>query len=469
MFIVTSINTIFTHEIIHPSKAFCLSIFARRLDSSKRSNNTGPGLPNSGLDLAGGQAEAVSTLVPKFDGVRVLGLGDTLDVVETVTGGGVESAARVASGVRVSRLGLDAVVETGGKGGESSLLRRNDAAVVTESKLTPENVLSVGVEVNVEADTLASRQRVDLSLESLVLGTVACSESLVGLVTRVGGSTTGELPLVGPVAVDVSANARVSGNSLTVLAPETVGGLGGRVRLTIGVDNGSDVEVELVDDSLDSSVGGVLGQKLTVLSNDLPWWKSTRERGLCRGRQRQAWNPCLRFPRCEYQSEDDPGKSFQGVAVVGGEPRITWHWQIVSTRFSQLDGGVFGLTRIDGRGLFLSKGSANILNQDGCIGCKLLHLADVLRGNDKVDLLSGTRVENGGSELVDLGKRILSSLGEGDTQALEAIVVNLLGAGNSSGQSQGEKSENERRPHLGNELSIASWRINCAQEMRRSD
>jgi hypothetical protein len=82
------------------------------------------------------------------------------------------------------------------------------------------------VEVNVESDTLASSQSVDLSLESLVLGTIACSASLEGLVTRVGGSTTGELPLVGPVAVDVSANARVSGNSLTVLAPETVGGLG---------------------------------------------------------------------------------------------------------------------------------------------------------------------------------------------------------------------------------------------------
>lgn len=82
------------------------------------------------------------------------------------------------------------------------------------------------MEVDVESDTLASSQRVDLSLESLVLRTVACSESLVGLVTRVGGSTTGELPLVGPVTVDVSANARVSGNSLTVLTPETVGGLG---------------------------------------------------------------------------------------------------------------------------------------------------------------------------------------------------------------------------------------------------
>jgi hypothetical protein len=34
------------------------------------------------------------------------------------------------------------------------------------------------------------------------------------------------------------------------------------VRLTIGVDDGSDVEVELVDDSLDSRVGAILGQKL---------------------------------------------------------------------------------------------------------------------------------------------------------------------------------------------------------------
>jgi hypothetical protein len=156
------------------------------------------------------------------------------------------------------------------------------------------------------------------------------------------------------------------------------------------------------------------------------------------------------------------------VAVVGGEPRITWHCQIVSTRISKLDEGEFGLTRIHRRGLFLSKGSANILNQDGGVGCKLLHLADVLGRNDKVDFLRGTRVENGGSELVNLGNSILSSLGEGDTQALEAIVVNLLGAGNSRGQGQREKSENER-PHLGNELSIASWRINCAQDMRRSD
>jgi hypothetical protein len=131
MFIVTTINLIFTHKTIRLSKPFCVSIFARRLDRSKRSNNTSPGLPNSGLDLVSGQAEAVSALVPKFDSVRVLGLGDTLDVVETVTGGGVQSAARVASSVRVSRLGLDAVVQTGGKGGESSLLRRNDAAVVT--------------------------------------------------------------------------------------------------------------------------------------------------------------------------------------------------------------------------------------------------------------------------------------------------------------------------------------------------
>jgi hypothetical protein len=156
------------------------------------------------------------------------------------------------------------------------------------------------------------------------------------------------------------------------------------------------------------------------------------------------------------------------VAVVSGEPRITWHFQIVSMRVSQLEEGVFVLTRIHLRGLLLSKGGANILNQDGRVRCKLLHLAKVLGRNDNVDLLRGTRVENGGSELVDLAGSILRSLGKADTQALEAIVVNLLGAGNGRGQGQREKSKN-KRPHLGNELSIASSRINCAQEMRRCD
>jgi hypothetical protein len=91
--------------------------------------------------------------------------------------------------------------------------------------LTPEDVLSIRVEVNVERDTTASSQRVDLTNDGLELRAVTSGTALKGLVTGVGGGTTSELPLVGPVAVDVTSNTGASRDSLTVLAPETVGGL----------------------------------------------------------------------------------------------------------------------------------------------------------------------------------------------------------------------------------------------------
>lgn len=93
-------------------------------------------------------------------------------------------------------------------------------------ELTPKDVLSVRVEVNIEGDTATSSQRVDLALDSLELRAVTSSTALEGLVTRVGRGAASELPLVGPVTVDVTTNTRASGQSLTVLAPKTVGGLG---------------------------------------------------------------------------------------------------------------------------------------------------------------------------------------------------------------------------------------------------
>jgi len=82
------------------------------------------------------------------------------------------------------------------------------------------------VEVNVERNSTTSSKRVDLADDGLELRAVTSGTALEGLVTGVGGGTTGEFPLVGPVAVDVAADTRASGESLTVLAPETVGGLG---------------------------------------------------------------------------------------------------------------------------------------------------------------------------------------------------------------------------------------------------
>ena len=60
-----------------------------------------------------------------------------------------------------------------------------------------------------------------------------------------------------PVTIDISSNARVSANGLSVLAPETISGLG--VDEAIWVDDGRDVEVELVDERLYGSVAGVFG------------------------------------------------------------------------------------------------------------------------------------------------------------------------------------------------------------------
>ena len=82
------------------------------------------------------------------------------------------------------------------------------------------------MEVNVERDTTTSSKRVDLADDGLVLRAVTSGTALEGLVTGVGGGTASKFPLVGPVAVDVTADTRVSGDGLTVLAPETVGGLG---------------------------------------------------------------------------------------------------------------------------------------------------------------------------------------------------------------------------------------------------
>lgn len=133
------------------------------------------------------------------------------------------------------------------------------------------------MEVDVERDTTASSERVNLANDSLELRAVTSGTALEGLVTGVGGGTASQFPLVRPVAVDVTANAGASRDGLTVLAPETVGGLSvdeayhyelvtiqtrSWVMLTIRVDNGGDVKVVLVNNSLDSSVRSVLGQQL---------------------------------------------------------------------------------------------------------------------------------------------------------------------------------------------------------------
>jgi hypothetical protein len=134
------------------------------------------------------------------------------------------------------------------------------------------------------------------------------------------------------------------------------------------------------------------------------------------------------------------------VAVIGGEPRFTGDYTDVSSLAFHALLGI--LTSIDLRGLLLSKSSTDILNENSGVGSNLGHGIDVVRRNNNVELFLGTGVEDGSSKLVDLAYSILSTLGKSDTQALEASVVNLLGARNSRGNSQREKSEQKRGPHL---------------------
>lgn len=134
------------------------------------------------------------------------------------------------------------------------------------------------------------------------------------------------------------------------------------------------------------------------------------------------------------------------VAVIGGEPRFTGDCTYVSSLAFHALLGI--LTSVDLRGLLLSKSSTDILDEDSGVGSDLGDGIDVVGRNNNVELLLGAGVEDGSRELVDLGYSILGALGKSDTQALETVVVNLLGAGNSRGNSQREKSEEKRGPHL---------------------
>ena len=75
----------------------------------------------------------MGSLVAKFNGVSVLGLGNTLDVVDAVTSSSVQSTARVTGGVRKTGLATNTSVDLGGDRRESSLLGSDDLTVIAVS------------------------------------------------------------------------------------------------------------------------------------------------------------------------------------------------------------------------------------------------------------------------------------------------------------------------------------------------
>lgn len=76
--------------------------------------------------------------------------------------------------------------------------------------------------------------------------------TLVGLRARICRCATSSRPLVRPITVDVTTDTRVTADSLAILAPQAVRGLG--VDEAVRVHDGRDVEVELVHHGLDGGI-----------------------------------------------------------------------------------------------------------------------------------------------------------------------------------------------------------------------
>jgi len=104
--------------------------------------------------------------------------------------------------------------------------------------------LGVRVDVHVELDALAGCYAVELGFENFGLDAVAGGGAFVVLRAGRCAGAAAEVPLVGPVPVDIAADAAGGWCGLTVLAPHAVGCLS--VCEAIWVDNREDVKVVFV-------------------------------------------------------------------------------------------------------------------------------------------------------------------------------------------------------------------------------
>lgn len=110
----------------------------------------------------------------------------------------------------------------------------NDARTCVAVWVHPK--LRVGVNVHVELDALACGDAVEVSFEGFGLDAIADRRALVVLSARGGAGPVRQIPVRGPVTVDVTSYTACCRCALAVLAPQTVAGL--REGEAVWVDNG---------------------------------------------------------------------------------------------------------------------------------------------------------------------------------------------------------------------------------------
>lgn len=200
-------------------------------------------LSAGGDNLAGWQHEAVGAGITELGGEGVVRTNDVVHVVDGGTGGLVDSGAD-GSGLEGQTVdGLDGGGSTGGErvelrgfGGDGSagvaisyivkISVDSNGVLCKNVELTRHEELRVRMNIDEHLQALSTLDAVKLSGENLGLWSISSSETLEVIGARVGGSSSGYIPFVGPVAVDVMAKAGRARSGLTILTPETLIGLG---------------------------------------------------------------------------------------------------------------------------------------------------------------------------------------------------------------------------------------------------
>jgi GGDEF domain-containing protein len=152
-------------------------------------------------DLTCGQHKSVCSRISQLDRVCIVGLASTVDVVDTISRRGIQGTAGWAERERLASLISNRLRGHRRKRDVFAVIGGEERAVVSVRR---EDVLAVGVPVDVELDALGVAEFVDISDQTLVFGAIAGCESAEGVVTwvRRGAGGVG-VPLEGPIAVDI--------------------------------------------------------------------------------------------------------------------------------------------------------------------------------------------------------------------------------------------------------------------------